>query len=127
MLQLICHLVGDYILQTHWMAQNKTKRNFPAAAHAFCYTVPFLFLLPTASLVALWVICISHFVIDRWRLAVYVVYLKNWVTQPDLTWEEAAPNSGYPKTTPAWLAVWLTIIADNTIHLSINYAALRWL
>ena len=30
-------------------------------------------------------------------------------------------------TMPDWLAVWLLIICDNTMHLTINYAALRWL
>ncbi len=32
--------------------------------------------------------------------------------------------TGYPSATPAWLAVWLLIIADNTLHLLINHYAL---
>jgi hypothetical protein len=35
--------------------------------------------------------------------------------------------TGYPPTTPIWLSTWLLIVADNTLHLAINYAALRWL
>jgi hypothetical protein len=27
---------------------------------------------------------------------------------------------------PAWLAIWLMIIADNTMHIICNAAALRW-
>lgn len=33
----------------------------------------------------------------------------------------------YIEDAPAWLAVWLLIIVDNSFHLGINYSALRWL
>lgn len=33
----------------------------------------------------------------------------------------------YIEEAPAFLAVWLLIIVDNTLHLLINYSALRWL
>ena len=74
--QLVAHLVGDYILQSHWMATEKTKRSAAAAVHAICYTLPFLLL--TQDLVSLVVIAASHFAIDRWRLVRYLVWLKNW-------------------------------------------------
>lgn len=35
------------------------------------------------------------------------------------------PDGGYGPDTPDWLAVWLLIIADNTMHLLINRFALR--
>ena len=38
--QLVAHAVGDYILQSHWMATEKTKQHFAAAAHAVVYTLP---------------------------------------------------------------------------------------
>lgn len=123
--QLIVHLLGDYVTQTNWMAQNKTKDWFAAWLHALVYGAGFLLLSP--SLAALTVIVLTHYLIDRYRLATYVVFAKNWITQPSLRWKEATRNAGYPNTVPAWLAVWLTIIADNTMHLAINYAALRWL
>jgi hypothetical protein len=122
--QLLLHLIGDYITQTDWMATEKTKRNVAAAAHAFVYALPFLLL--TQSALALFLICYSHFLIDRYRLARYVVFAKNWVTDRSLKWEDCSAL-GYHKDRPVWLAVWLLIIADNTIHLSINYLALRYL
>lgn len=122
--QLLLHLIGDYLTQTDWMAQEKTKRNLAAGAHAVVYSVPFLLLSP--SLAAFAVILVTHYLIDRYRLARFVVYVKNWATNPALRWE-ACKATGYPEATPAWLAVWLMIIADNTMHLCINYAALRWL
>ncbi len=143
MIQLILHLIGDYVTQSDWMAQNKVKRSWPALCHVVVYSLPFLFL--TQSPVALTMICGTHFLIDRFRLARYVVWLKNVFLSPALFWviprkvdrEIGYPHenlrwlncsgTGYPSDAPPWLAVWLLIAADNTLHLVINYAALRWL
>ncbi len=35
--QIAAQLVGDYILQSHWMATEKTKRSAAAALHAITY------------------------------------------------------------------------------------------
>ena len=112
---LLAHLVGDYFLQSHWMANEKTKRWFPAILHGLTYTLPFLFL--TQDLIKLSIICLTHIVIDRFRLANYIAKIKNW------NWKT---ENGYPEETPAWLWVWLMIITDNTIHLLINYLALNF-
>lgn len=121
--QLVAHAVGDYILQSDWMANEKTKQNTAAAVHAFTYTLPFLFL--TTSPEALAVILLTHFAIDRWRLARYVVWLKNWMG-PNRPWSECTAT-GYPADRPAWLTVWLLIIADNTLHVICNGLALAYL
>lgn len=125
-LLLLAHLVGDYVIQSHWMATEKTKRWWPAAAHAVTYGLPFLFV--THSPLALAVIVGTHAVIDRYRLARYVVWAKNQVGPASHRppWAQTA-STGYPADAPAWLAVWLLIIADNTLHLGINYASVRWL
>lgn len=121
--QLVAHAVGDYLLQSHWQATEKTRRSLAAVVHAVCYTLPFLFL--TRSPAALFAIAATHFAIDRWRLARYVVWAKNWLApvrnQP---WNECTAT-GYPPDVPPWLAVWLMIIADNTLHVVGNGIALR--
>lgn len=121
--QLVAHAVGDYILQSDWMATEKTKRSLAAAVHALTYTLPFLFI--TRSPAALALICGTHFVIDRWRLARYVVWAKNWLG-PNRPWAECVAT-GYPADRPAWLTVWLLIIADNTLHVLCNGLALAYL
>lgn len=121
--QLLIHAIGDYILQSDWMATEKTKRFAPAAVHALVYSLGFLIFRP--SLAAWLVICVSHFFIDRYRLARYVVWLKNWLG-PNRPWAECFAT-GYPSDRPAWLAVWLLIIADNIMHVAINGLALRYL
>ena len=80
--QLILHLFGDYITQTDWMATRKTKRTAVAVLHAAVYTLPFILLEP--SMVALSVIFATHAAIDRYRVARFVVFAKNWTTQPSL-------------------------------------------
>jgi hypothetical protein len=125
--QIVLHLVGDYVLQSDWMANEKTKKSLAAFAHAASYTLPFLLL--TRSLLALAVIGGTHFVIDRWRLARYVVWAKNFFAPKGFwppPWKDCT-GTGYPPDRPAWLAVWLLIIADNTMHLVLNGLALRFL
>lgn len=158
MSELILHLFGDYVTQSDWMATEKTKRHLPALAHAVVYSLPFLLLGP--SPVAFAVIFCTHFLIDRFRLARYVCWAKNWlapfrwvdlpeaedwkkhpyatspngpvppipfaVYRPTLPWRYCTAT-GYPPDRPAWLAVWLMIAADNTLHLAINHMALRYL
>lgn len=122
--QILLHLIGDYITQTNWMANEKTKRIRAAVLHAIVYSAPFVLL--TQSWLALSTIGATHYLIDHFRLARFVVFAKNWITEPHLKWSDCSAT-GYPSATPPWLAVWLLIIADNTLHLCINYAAIRWL
>jgi hypothetical protein len=151
--QLLCHAIGDYVLQSDWMANNKTKQSLAALCHVLTYALPFLFLRP--SIPALLVIVSTHFVIDRWRLARFVVWAKNFVAPWHKVVSVEVPNTpeassasgtvtqlrlarsnppwseckatGYPPQTPAWLAVWLLIIADNIMHVTINGLALKYL
>ena len=122
--QLLLHLIGDYVTQTDWMARTKTRANAAAACHAVVYTLPFLLLSPSPA--ALGVIAASHFLIDRYRLARLVAFAKNKVTDWQLRWADCSAT-GFPGEVPAARAFWLMILIDNTMHLSINYAALRWL
>jgi len=126
MLQLILHLIGDYLLQSDWMALNKTKCSKAAAAHAITYSLPFLILCP--SIEAFSVICITHFFIDRFRLARYIVFAKSRLG-PKRYWHkwEDCKETGYHKDVPLWLSLWLLVACDNTIHLLINFTALKYL
>lgn len=121
--QIILHLVGDFVTQTQWMAVNKSQSNFAAGTHALVYALPFLFI---GSLGAVSFIFATHFLVDRFTLARYVCFAKNWVTTPSLRWADVW-ETGYPKEVPVWLATSLVIVVDNTIHLSCNYAALLFL
>lgn len=139
---LLAHLVGDYLLQSDWMAAEKLKRLWPAVVHGAFYTLPFL--LITLDWRALLIIAGTHIVIDRWRLARWMSWAKNWVAPIKVrrgleaeegrwvvesynpTWAECKKNAGYPASKPAYMSVWLMILADNTMHLILNVVAVRW-
>ena len=123
--QLVAHAVGDYVLQSDYMALDKTSSSIPAAAHALSYTLPFLLL--TTSPLALGFIATTHFLIDRWRLARYVVWLKNFLAPRRFwySWSECR-GTGYHRDRPPWMAVWLLIAADNTLHVLCNGIAIAY-
>lgn len=121
---LLAHLVGDYILQNDWMAQEKTKRWWPAIVHGTLYTLPYT--LITQSPWALLIIGGTHIVIDRFRLVKQLIWAVNQLTPKSYrySWAEAKNAFGYKSDKPAWMAVWLMIIVDNTTHLIINTIAI---
>lgn len=144
--QLLAHMVGDYVLQSDYMATEKTKKSLAALVHAVTYTIPFLFL--TQSILALSVILGTHFVIDRWRLARYICWIKNFIgpkripvypvaavpesypSTPEMVrnhpWSECS-KTGYHESRPDWMSVWLLIIADNALHIIFNGLAIKFL
>jgi len=125
--QLLAHLIGDYILQSDYMATNKKDKILPCLLHILTYIIPFLFL--TLSPIALLVIAGTHFAIDHLGLPRHLVWAKNWILSPKVdrkTWQECA-LTGFSPDRPIWLTLWLLIIIDNTIHLVINGLAIRWL
>lgn len=135
------------------MANEKTKKSFAAIVHVLFYSIPFYFFFKP-SWAALGVIAGTHFLIDRFRLARYVCYLKNFLSPPQSkTWVEVQMDSqgsyhvrqtkwrvtkwwrewkdcsvyGYPDDNVPYIAVWLLIITDNLMHIVINSFALRYL
>jgi hypothetical protein len=152
--QLVAHAFGDYVVQSDWMATAKTKKSTAALAHVLTYTLFFVPLawdsglqLSTLRWKALLFIAATHFVIDRWRLARYVCWAKNFLAPKHIEvlhpeghsqagqvaglirnapWSECS-GTGYDRAKPAWMAVWLMIIADNCFHVVCNAVALTWL
>lgn len=111
----ILHFVGDYLLQNDWMAQQKTKDWFACTVHCVLYTLPFTFILWKSPWICL--IFITHYFIDRYRLAQYWIRFVNW------KWD--GNNFGYSDEKPQWMSVWLLIIVDNTFHIIFNSIAIR--
>lgn len=122
--QLLAHFSGDYLLQTSHMAQHKIHSWAVALLHASFYTLPFVFI--TRSPAALAVILGTHALIDRYRLARYVSMARNMAGDPR-HWRRYRTATGYADNLPVWIATGLVIIVDNTLHLLINYFAIRYL
>lgn len=116
---LVLHFVGDYVLQSDWMAAGKSKQWAPAITHAAVYTAPFALVLPQWEPLAL--IGLSHLLIDRFRLARFVCWGSSFFGPPNAraAWGECRAT-GYGPAKPAWLATMLLFVVDNTMHLAIN-------
>lgn len=141
--ELIAHLCGDYVLQSHTMALRKTTDIRWALIHALVYGIPFLFLVTHFWQ---WLFIVgTHALIDRYGIA------RRWcqwygVGFPGLWWkpkncvcgrrldehnlseiDTGVCKNPKPEEFPApppFLGVWLVIIVDNTLHLFINHLAL---
>lgn len=136
--ELLAHLFGDYVVQSDWMAVEKTEHHVPALAHAVTYAACFIPL--TRSPARLAVIAGTHFAIDRWRLARRLVWAKNQAAPQRWRhpYDEHMNQTGYHRfdpedwnvadcdrqAKPPWLAFWLMIAADNAVHMLINRLAL---
>ena len=145
-LQLIFHWLGDYILQSDYMALNKTKRALPCVIHCILYTLPFLFLL-TWDIWGYEAFCFifwSHYWIDRYSLARYLIWLKNhlapgfkyypWNVCSITGYKDEPLNGGFGSTVdqycgirPYFITIWLYIITDNGLHIICNYLAIKYL
>lgn len=126
--QLIAHALGDYLFQTSWMAMGKTQRWLPAIVHGCVYgLVYWLVLQPSPQAMA--VIVGTHILIDRFRLARYICWTKEFLTYPfqrPKPWKDCS-KTGFDPNTPTHLADWLMIIIDNIMHVCINAWALYYL
>lgn len=149
--QLLLHAIGDYWLQSDWMAMNKSKKSWNCFVHCLIYTSLFLFL--TFSWKALAFIFVTHFLIDRFPIIIRtLIYWKNHFPNgyPASTFCE---STGYYDDSPynrgkysndaekavmedprVWgkprhffITIWLYIISDNTLHLLCNFIALKYL
>lgn len=87
---IVGHMIGDYLLQNTWMALNKTKNSLICVVHCFLYTL-------SIAVICQWfdwrllVIFITHFVMDRFRLAKY--WRKVYSHDEDFPWIITADNS----------------------------------
>lgn len=125
--QIVAHLIGDYLIQSHWMAVKKRANWSAAIWHGWAYSLAFVaFCGP--SIPALLIIAISHMIFDHYGVSRYVVFAKNFLA-PRAEWPTWADSkkTGYPSNAPDFLAVWLNIIADNILHLIVNALALQYL
>jgi formate/nitrite transporter FocA (FNT family) len=95
---LICHLVGDYLLQNDWMVFGKKKSNLICGIHVFLYMLPFLFLQLPHWAFAL--IGFQHYIQDRTNFVVWFMKKKGQ--------EEFATGVCSP---------WSIIVVDNVLHL----------
>ncbi|MBM7662340.1 hypothetical protein JOC85_003147 [Bacillus mesophilus] len=97
---LIGHFIGDFLLQTSWMAQYKATKWIPLLTHVTIYTIVvaiFGFLSGGLSLWGIAIIFIGHVILDRKK------FVSFWVKKIQ---RADGPSLG-----------WLSIVTDQVFHL----------
>ncbi len=117
---LLAHLVGDYMFQSNWMVKNKHSSCVVAAVHGFFYSIAFALIIPDTTLFALFLIASTHAIVDRFRLAKYILIARDYVLRPTSEKFDARDYNGLSEFTPKGLSTAVHIIVDNTLHLLIN-------
>ena len=94
---IYAHLIGDYLIQTDWMANGKKRASWICAVHVLTYLLPFL-LTPLAW----WQVALigaEHFVQDRTAF---------------VPWLMRAKGSAAFVQPPC--GPWSVIVTDNILH-----------
>jgi hypothetical protein len=94
---IYAHMIGDYLIQTDWMAAGKKRSSWICAVHVLTYLIPFLFTPLAWWQVAL--IGLQHFAQDRTGFVV---------------WMMKAKGSGVFVGPPC--GPWSVIVTDNVLH-----------
>jgi hypothetical protein len=95
---IYAHLIGDYLLQTDWMAAEKKKSWWACLIHVATYMLPFAF-----CNMALWqlaLIAVEHYAQDRTSFVLWFMRAK-----------------GSAKFTEPPLGPWSIILTDNVLHI----------
>ena len=101
---LIGHLIGDYVLQTDWMASNKKRWDLigwlSCIIHCLVWTLSISFMVGFKTLDVIILLFLSHLIIDKTNIVKFYLNTFRIMPEPDL---------------------WKIIIVDNTFHLLIVY------
>ena len=122
-LALFGHLVGDYLLQSKWMALTKSapgaEGNKACTIHVAIYAAAVCLFVGTLSPVFAIAVAAPHWIIDRWSLA------SSWLKLiRGRTFEDALANTTpYRELDIAFTAIVYTV-TDNTMHAMCLWLAL---
>ena len=74
----MCHLVGDYVLQSNFIASTKGKNWYHLFVHCVLYTVPFLIVFGWTW--QLLIIFLTHMIIDPLKARYYkITYVQDQI------------------------------------------------
>ena len=111
---LIAHLIGDWIIQAYWMANEKSKHLAPLLAHVVSYhvfTFGALYLAGVDLMRAVWAtlfLAVTHALLDNRRFEFW------WLCRVKRVAERDVP-------------VWLLLGVDQSFHLILLFLVSFWL
>lgn len=115
---IIGHLVGDYLLQNDWMANNKKKRVLPLTVHVTLWAFAVLSfsgwwaLEHPKFLLVVVLLCLTHSIQDGTQIIMWWMRLK-WKDQTKFTEPPMSP--------------WSIIVVDNVWHIVTIWAIWKFI
>jgi hypothetical protein len=94
----LAHLIGDYLIQTDWMANGKKWSSWICLVHVLTYLIPFLF--TPLNYWQIIIIGIEHFIQDRTGIIQWFMKIKG------------SSAFAQPPCAP-----WSVILTDNIFHI----------
>jgi hypothetical protein len=124
---LLGHLAGDYLLQTEWIAMNKSKNTWVgwSAALIHCLLYTFAVCLFMWNFQPIWMILVffTHFPIDKFALAEkYMHYIKGKGMKDYVNKDRFLELTRYDMLEGGFTAIVYTI-TDNSMHLILMWGA----
>ena len=124
---LLGHLVGDYLFQTKWMAENKGDYDLngwlAAFVHCIIYTLAVCLLMWNFDLIWIVVVFLSHFPIDKFSLGEkYMHYVKGYGLWDYINTSGWIARKDVVKGSFTTLVYTVT---DNTMHLLLMWGAYK--
>ena len=110
---LIGHLVGDYLLQTDWMALNKKKSSIACTVHCLMWLLSVGLFSGWVWTAPLWVapfLYVTHYLQDRTGIILW------WMKLP---WKDQTQFATGP------CSPWSIIVVDNVWHIVTIWAVWR--
>jgi hypothetical protein len=121
---LLGHLAGDYLLQTDWMAKNKSGNDLAgwlaAFIHCILYTFAVCLFMSNFQLIWIAVVFCSHFFIDKFAFAKWYLKHIKGMELDDYRWE-------YHGELHAGFTAVVYTVTDNTMHLILMWSAYKLL
>jgi hypothetical protein len=125
-LAILGHLIGDYLLQSTWMAVTKAKKDLAGVIactiHVTLYTFAVCLMLQVGNPMIWAVIFIPHWIIDHWSLGEEWSRMIGGRTKDKLMFTKGVEREfGFAFYSPVYIAV------DNTLHFVCLWATIRFL
>ena len=95
---IYAHLIGDYLLQTDWMAAHKKQKSWICGVHVIAYMIPFLWC--GLSIWQFMAVAFQHFFQDHTQF---------------ISWLMVVKGSRYFGQPP--MAPWSVVVTDNIVHI----------
>lgn len=126
-LALLGHLIGDYLLQSTWMALNKSGRSLRGilicTMHVSLYTLAVCGMMQSASPLVWLAVFVPHLIVDHWSLGeLWSRMIRGRTMDKTMATPRGVGREfAFAFYAPVYIAV------DNTIHLLCLWATIEFL